>query len=697
MSSQRLGLLVLVAFFVGVPISSAQESASSGIVGQVTDATRGALPGATVTVTNAGTNARRSVVTDTDGRFTVPNLPPATYVIRVELSGFQVAELKDVVLRNGEIIRPSVVLGLATVAENITVTSLSPLLQTSNASVTQTISQKQMEDLPVAGRNLLSYASLSAGVTPQSFTRGTQFGAAGSSRSQYVTVDGGRDSSTNYAIDGVYVRSLRFNNLSLNPPIDAVREVTVLRNSFTTEYGQGQAVVSIITKSGSNTIQGSAYAYLRDSGIAAANFFGQKVGNRNQNGVTFGGPAVRNRVFFFGGYEGLRTTQDRTLLASVANPAFLAGDFSSLATAVRDPVTGQAFPGNIIPSSRFSNFAKTLAPTIPAPNQPGANNYRTVREFTDDSDSATVRGDQVLSSNHNLFERFLYYNGSQLNPGAFTYTNFPQNGKNLAVGETWVISSNLVNETRFGYNYAYHLNAPISLDDRNWVGDIGLRNLAGGTDPIDYGRPNFTLTGFSGQGEGTITQGATENIFSVSNATSWVKGAHTVRFGLQAQFRKFEHLTEVPPRGTFTFNGQFTGNPAGDFLLGYCSTCTGAFGSSRSVYHSPTFAPFIDDNWQVSSKMTVQMGLRWEYIAPWHESNDQEGSFDAASGKIAFHKVPTNLPPQLVPLIVNQDDFFPEGIVQQGFEQLRAARRRRLQHERPARSSAPGSASTTTT
>src|SRR5262245_16671699 len=664
MSSKGLGFLVLVALVVGAPISGAQESASSGIVGQVSDSTRGALPGATVTVTNTGTNAQRSAVTDSEGRFTIPNLPPATYTIRVELSGFQAAELKEVKLRNGEIARPNVVLGLAGVAENVTVTGMSPLLQTTNASVSQTITQKQIEDLPVAGRTLLSFAALSAGVTPQSFTRGTQFGAAGSSRSQFVTVEGGRDSSTNYAIDGVYVRSLRFNNLSLNPPLDAVQEVNVLRNAFTTEYGQGQAVVSIVTKSGTNSIQGSAYEYLRDSSMAAANYFGQKIGDRNQTGATFGGPIVKNKAFVFGGYEGLRTTQGRTLFASVPNPDFVAGNFSSLATPIRDPLTGQPFPGNVIPSNRFSNFAKILSPTIPAPNQSAANNYRTVRDFNDDADSVTARGDQVLSSKHNLFERFLYYNGAQTNPGAFTYTDFPQKGRNLAVGETWVISSAFVNEIRFGYNYAYHLNAPISLDGRNWVGDIGLRNLAGGTDPIDYGRPGFNLAGFSGNGEGGITQGATENIYSFSNATSWVKGAHNIRFGVQAQFRKFQHLTEVPPRGTFTFNGQYTGNPVGDFLLGYCSTCTGAFGSSRSTYHSPTFSPFIDDNWQVSSKMTVQMGLRWEYLSPWHESNDQEGSFDAVTGKIAYHKVPANLPPQLVPLIINQDNYFPAGILQ---------------------------------
>jgi Carboxypeptidase regulatory-like domain/TonB dependent receptor/TonB-dependent Receptor Plug Domain len=661
---RRLTGLTVAALLLSCAAARAQESASGGIAGQVLDLTRAALPGATVTVINAGTNAQRVVTTDVEGRFTVPNLPSATYIVRVELPGFNTVEFKDFVLRNGEIAKPTVTMQLANVAENVTVQGVSPLLQVANASVGQTISQKQIEDLPVAGRNLLAFAALSAGVTPQAFNRGTQFGAAGSSRSQYVTIEGGRDSSTNYAIDGVYVRSLRFNNISLNPPLDAVQEVNVLRNSFTTEYGQGQAVVSIVTKSGSNRFSGSGYEYFRNTNLEAANYFGQKPGDRNQAGATLGGPIVRNKAFVFGAYEGLRTTQGKSLFASVPNPAFVAGNFSSLATPIIDPLTGQPFPGNIIPSSRFSTFAKTLAPTIPGPNTTGANNFLTIRDFIDDADTATIRGDQVASAKHNVFERFMYYKGTQSNPGAFTYTNFPQDGRNLAVGDTWVMSERIVNEIRIGYNYAYHLNAPVSLDGRNWVGDIGLRNLAGGTDPLDYGRPSFNLAGLSGNGEGTITQGATENIVSVSNATSWVKGSHNIRFGVQAQFRSFEHLTEVPPRGTFTFNGQFSGNNVADFLLGWCSTCTGAFGSSRSTYHSPTFAPFIDDNWQISRTLTLQMGLRWEYLAPWHEVNDLEGSFDAATGKIAYHKVPSNLPAQLQPLIINQDDFFPAGILQ---------------------------------
>src|SRR5438093_648997 len=151
---------------------------------------------------------------------------------------------------------------------------------------------------------------------------------------------------------------------------------------------------------------------MRNTAYEATNYFGQK-----------------NARFFFAGYEALRTRQDKSLFASVPNPAFVGGNFSSLATPIVDPRTGLQFPGNIVPASRFSNFARVLAPTIPAPNNPGANNYLTIQPFNDDADTATVRSDQTLSVKHSLFERFLYYKGSQVNPSAFSFTNFPQEGR----------------------------------------------------------------------------------------------------------------------------------------------------------------------------------------------------------------------------------------------------------------------------
>src|SRR5919106_1386616 len=445
MSAKLTGVVAIVVYlFVLAAPTSAQQSASSGLVGQVTDSSHAAIPGATVTVTNVGTNAQRIAMTDAEGRFAVPALPPATYHIKVELQGFQTAELPNFVLRQGETARPTITLGVASVAEAITVTGEAPLLQTQSASVGQVINEKQIEDLPINGRNVLSLASLSAGVTPRNFARNTQFGR----RNQFITVEGGRDSSTNSTIDGVYVRSLRFNSLSLNPPIDAVQEVSLLRNSFSTEYGQGQAVVSIVTKSGTNQLHGSAYEFYRGDRFDARNFFAptKPEYKRNQFGVTGGGPVMRNKFFVFGAYEGLRTIQGQPFLGSVPSQAFLSGNFSALATPIRDPQTGQPFPGNIIPPSRFSNFARILTPTIPAPNTAGANNYTVIKNFVDDANTATIRTDQTINDTHSLFQRFMYYKGSQLQPGTFTSTDLPQRGRNLAIGHTWVLSSSLINE-----------------------------------------------------------------------------------------------------------------------------------------------------------------------------------------------------------------------------------------------------------
>src|SRR6185503_3383652 len=220
MYAKRVSIVAIWLLLVSAA-ASAQQSASSGLAGLVTDSSQAAIPGATVTVTNVGTNAQRVAVTDSEGRFSIPALPPATYRIKVELQGFQTVEQPNFVLRQGETARPTITLGVAAINESVTVTGESPLLQTQSASVVQVISGKQIEDLPLNGRTVLSLASLSAGVTPRNFARATQFGR----RNQFITVEGGRDSSTNYTVDGVYVRSLRFNNLSLNPPIDAVQEV----------------------------------------------------------------------------------------------------------------------------------------------------------------------------------------------------------------------------------------------------------------------------------------------------------------------------------------------------------------------------------------------------------------------------------------------------------------------------------------
>jgi hypothetical protein len=466
--------------------AAAQQSASSGIIGQVFDSTHAGVPGATVTATNVGTGAQRVVLSDAEGRYSIPALPAATYRIRVELTGFQTSEITNLVLRSGETVRSDVTLALSTVAENVNVQGEAPLLSSASATVGATITEKMLEDLPLAGRTLLNITALAPGVTPRDFQRQNLFYGR---RDQYVTVEGGRDSSTNYAIDGVYVRTLRWNNMSLNPPVDTVQEVNLLRNAFSTEYGQGQAVVSMVTKSGTNRHSFSAYEYFRGAALEAKNYFAvsKTPHERNQFGGTYGGPLVRNKLFLFTGYEGLRQTKGEVQFANLPNPAWLTGDFSSVATAVLDPVSGQPFTGNRIPQSRITPFAALQLSAVPAPNTTGANNYRVVRDFTDDTDTFTGRADHVWSTDHTSFARYIWYDSQQSLPSAITDTGQPQTGRNLALGHTWVISRGTVNETRVGYNYSFHgQNSRLPGEDylgRNWVEDVGLRNLYGLANP----------------------------------------------------------------------------------------------------------------------------------------------------------------------------------------------------------------------
>jgi hypothetical protein len=600
-------------------VASAQQSASSAIVGQVTDATQAGVPGATVTVTNLGTGATRVAVTDGEGRFSVPGLNASTYSLKIELAGFQTTSIEEIVLRAGETVRPNLTLHVANINEAVSVQAQAPLLQTASASVGAVINEKTLQDIPIAGRTLLNVTTLTPGVTPRDFQRAGFFGR----RDQYVTIEGGRDSSTNYAIDGVYVRSLRWNNMSLNPALDSVQEVNLLRNSFSTEYGQGQAVVSMVTKSGTNQVSGSAFEYFRNEALNGRNYFATSKPpyQRNQYGFTLGGPVLHHRFFAFGAFEGLRETHGEVNFANVPPPNWLNGDFSDVAFPVLDPLTGQPFPGNQIPRNRFSKFAALQLDTIPLANTTGPNNYRVVRDFKEDTDTATFRVDQVANSSHSLFERFIWYDSVQILPGAIADTGRPQKGKNLALGHTWVLSRNLVNEIRVGYNYAFHAGEFLYNGEdyraRNWVGDLGLSHLYGGEAQEYYGRPGATIQGFGGIVPGTGVQpGATDNIFSISNATSKVAGAHTLRFGFQAERRRVFMTTTTGARGGFTFNGRATGrtnsapHSVADFLLGYCSTCTGTFGSSDSTYQSPTFAPFLDDVWQLNPRVTLQMGLR---------------------------------------------------------------------------------------
>ena len=541
-------------------------------------------------------------------------------------------------MRINQVLRVNAVLQIGRVTETVTVQASAVMLETETGSLGQVISNRSIAELPLNGRNLTQLAALSAGISPKSSQRGSQYGG----REQYVTIEGGRDSSTNYLIDGVMARSLRFNNLSVQMNVDAIQEFKVNRNAFSAEFGQGQSVITAVSKSGTNDLHGTVYEFLRNDKLDARKFFDarQPEFRRNQFGATAGGPLVKNRVFLFAGYEGLREAQGQTSFGTVPDPVELRGDLSRAARAPIDYETGQAFPNGIIPDQRISRFARVYRQWFPAPNRPGnRNNYRRVGDFEDSWDSIILRSDQNLTSKHTLFQRYMWYDGERLTPGSFQDISYPQKGQNASVQSTYTVTPSSVNEFKIGYNRAEHIALQVNPGG-NPVQELGLRNLAGGTDPINFGVPNVNITGFSSPGNQGFTQGATENIYTLADNLSIVRGAHTAKMGFEVQHRRFFHLTEVPPRGAFNFNGQYTRVPMADYLLGVSNQSQGALGSSRSNYRSNYFGLFLQDDWRIHSRVTLNLGLRYEFAAPWKEENDMEGYFEPSTGLITYHRVP---------------------------------------------------------
>jgi len=656
----RLSLLPL-ALVCFCSIAMTQELTTGSMVGVVKEESGAIVSGASVTVINRATGAQRSATSGETGEFSIPGLAPALYNVKVEKQGFRAYLVEGLELKINQVARLEVRLQVGAITEAVTVTGGAALLETDTSAVGQVIDSQRVRELPLNGRNLTQLAALSAGLSSKSFERGTQYGG----RDQYVTVEGGRDSSTNYLIDGVMARSLRFNNLSLQLNIDAVQEFKVNRNSFSAEFGQGQSVVTAVTRSGSNEIHGNVYEFLRNDNLDARKFFDAQKPEfrRNQFGATAGGPIISGKAFFFGAYEGLREAKGITLFGAVMDPRLLTGDLSSISTTIIDPMTGQPFTGNRIPQNSISSFAKGYNKYFPAPNNAGANNFRRVENFLDSYNSVTGRFDQNLSSRHTLFERYVWYEGSRISPGTFTNTDNPQRGQNLSVQSTVTVTPQLVNEFKLGYNRAIHFVLPINPGG-NPVQELGIKNLAGSVDPIDFGVPAVNITGFSNPGNGGITQGSIENIYTVADNLSRVFGSHTFKVGVELQHRRFFHITEVPPRGAFTFTGQYTGNAIADYLLGLPSTAGGAAGSSRSNYRSNFLGLFAQEDWRVNQRLTLNLGLRYEYGAPWKEQSNQEGFFDPVTGLITYNKLPANIPSALKGLFNAKEGLVPAGILQ---------------------------------
>ena len=649
-------VIVLVTTLCG-GVAHAQVDRAT-LSGTVKDDQGGVLAGASVVATNAATNVATRVLTTSAGVYLIPDLQPGRYRIEAEAQGFQTGA-QALVLQVGQRARLDFSLALGALTEAVTVEEVRQLLNTEQAALGTVIDQTAVAKLPLAIRNWDDLLALVPGVQGDRFTEeggGTSFGRTGG-----VNVHGARSLQNNFLLDGVDNNSISTNVQELTtqvsrPSIDAIQEFKIVTSPYSAEYGRSPgAAISVTTKSGTNEFHGTIYEYYRNEGLDSNNFFSKRAGqpkpsnDQNQFGANLGGPIRKDKAFFFVDFEGTRIKRGVTRVTRVPTADERAGRFSST---VRDPVTGQPFPGNLIPASRFDPTAAAILALVPLPNQPGANNFFRQPNVVDDADRVLARIDVKPSNRDSIFARYIYANRNRFIPGAFgglvdgTGTSafgdqiIKSNG--LVLGWTRLFSSTIVNEFRFSWSQA---KSDAVQEPFGQLPETSAQIRGVPADPVVAGGlTGITIDGFFG-GPGLGRIGSPDFLpkfqrtsqYEFLNTLSWLRGNHALKFGINVLAPMKNEYMDVPAtRGSLRFRGRFTGNSVADYLLGYVAD---AQISNVYVVDQRHWATsfFLHDDWKVTPQLSLNLGLRYDFITPALEAQNRQSNFvPAGGGQLVF-------------------------------------------------------------
>ncbi|MBC8164776.1 MAG: carboxypeptidase regulatory-like domain-containing protein, partial [Bryobacteraceae bacterium] len=632
--------IYLVAFF-GLLVTLYAQAPTGQITGTVTDPSGAAIPAAVVTATNTATNIRRETATNEDGIFNIPALPPGLYSLQVDAKGFPKQVREALELQVGQVAKVDFSVQIGNVTETVVVTGAAPILQSETTELGTVIENKRIVDLPLNGRNYLQLASLAPGATTNGPASSQGQQRMGGTRNAFaLNVAGQRVHYNHYTLDGVENTDPNFNTYLMLPSIDALQEFKVESGLFQAEYGRGIAQVNVSTKSGSNNFHGAAFEFLRNSALDAKNYFDR--GNqpippfkRNQFGATVGGPVKKDRLFFLFSYEGLRERKALTTTGVVPNAMQRAGNLSNLTTPIVDPLTrviqnnqvvsSTPFPNNQIPANRISPLStRILNEFFPLPNNPGANNFINNEGRKSDSDQYHARVDFNESASSNWFFRYSQTGDPQYLPSfaPLTGNNVQIDAKQPVLANTRLFGANKVNEVRFAVNRFVSQNIQTRANTTNVVGDLGIPGLDTSI-PLFWGIPFFQIAGFSNVGDCNDCPFVNWNTtFQLKDDFSWTLGKHQMKFGGEFRRLRYNQIGAVVPRGRFTFNGQYSGASISDFLLGVMSNSEGQVGAPIANFRNSYYALYFQDSWKVTSKMTVNLGLRYEAEPPYYDKHD---------------------------------------------------------------------------
>lgn len=640
------------------------------ITGLVTDSSKGAIVGADLTVANADTGAARKTTTNEQGNYSVPLLQPGNYRMTVQSDGFRPVSRENIRLEVDQVLRIDFSLEIGSLSESVTVTDAAPLLQTSSGSLGQVIESRQFTDMPLNDRGALGLLALSDGVmpsrqfNPNSFSNANIFSASGSRPGQNeILLDGAPNT-----LPGVWPgRGI----LGTPVQVDAVREFKVQTSTFSAEYGRsGGGLINMVGRAGTNEWHGSLFHFLRNSALDANDFFNNRSGvplgafRRNQFGGTLGGPVHlpklydgRNRTFFFFNYQGTRAAEARQRIVTTPTRDMRAGDFSQLRTPagapiiIYDPATTTQvganpirtpFAGNIIPANRINPVGGKLASFYPDPNLPGfQNNLSQANAFRQVNDLLGVRVDHQFNDRHQFFVRYnrTFDDGQQprwLDTPAQGFTSLVQKVHSMAGDYTWSMTPTTLLNVRYGFTDRTHDNIdPARGLDLTTLGFPAYVNQQADIRVF----PRATATGYLNLGNDQGRNDFSYRNHSFQTSVTKVMSTHTIKFGADIRANFVDQRRGIDPSGNYSFNRNFTQGPnantggatVGDgvasMLLG--TPASGAFGTGiNAISWNEYFAFYFQDDWKVTRKLTLNLGVRYDLEMPRWETSDMLDWFD---------------------------------------------------------------------
>lgn len=649
MSGATRSVALLVAISIAIfASSSAFAQSTTGIVqGSVKDQSGAVLPGVEITVLNLSTNQSRTTVTNERGDYTVPQIPIGVYSVAATLPGFKTEVRQRIEIQVDQRARIDFTLEVGQVTEKVLVTEEAPLVQATSASLGSVVDNQKIQQLPLNSRDFEKLALLVPGATPP------QPGSSLSFRGG-ITIGGANERGNNFTLDGISNTTHNVFTYVYKPSVDEIAEFKVQPNAYDAEAGRGEGgQVTVTTKSGSNRFHGTVFEFIRNDRLDARNFFdAQKPPfKRNQFGANLGGPIRKDKTFFFVNYEGLRLRQTDTRTATVATDAMRNGDFSAVPNGVRDPLTGTNFPGNIIPQNRMHPTGVKMMSLFPRANQAGGGtrNFLSSPGSPDDGSQYTARLDHTFSTKDSAFARYSRYNDHVVD--AFNqqsgFSNLPgfarddtQHNHAATLSYTHVFGPTLINTAKAGFSRL--LQDRRVQDPRDYVSFLGVPNLVI-RDPSITGIPDIRPTGVEPIGNpSNLPQGRSDLHYQYIDTMNWTKGSHSMKFGVDYARMQIFRRNWGDDRGNYRFDGRYSGNGTADMLLGLPSSAGRALGDSHAYLLERQWMLFWQDDWKVSPRLTLNLGVRYEWVTPWWEKFNRMTNYNRATNSVEIAGSPSS-------------------------------------------------------